>query len=542
MTVVRQTSSLSREDNNRNTAASRYAALESARDPYLRRARQCAALTIPYLMPPSGFGTTTDLPTPFQSLGARGVRTLASKMGLALFPPGTVFFKYLLDDLTVRKIEEQMEQAPGMRGTLEAALAAREKAVGTELEDALFRPAASTSFLHLLVAGNHLLYIPPKGVVRNFRLDQYVVRRDAAGNVLEIIVKEGVSPASLIPEVRAFLNSDKTAPANADRTLDLFTHIQLDFKKNQWTVYQEVKGKRIPGTEGTYPRDKLPWLALRFSSQPGEDYGRSYVEEYLGDLDSLEGLTQTIVEGSAAVARVVFLVSPNGSTSIRTITKARNGDVVSGDANDVSTIQAQKAADLSVARQQATDIAQALAYAFLMHSAVQRKGERVTAEEVRIMAADLDDALGGVYTLLGPEFQLPIARLFEQRMEKNRDVPPLPADMVRPVLITGLEALGRGHDQRNLKLLLTDLAGILGPEGLMTILKPGEVVRRAAAAYGVDPEGLFKSEQDIAQEQQMAQMQQMIQQLGPSGIQSVGRMAQEGMKQAGAATQQPPEA
>ena len=41
----------------------------------------------------------------------------------------------------------------------------------------------------------------------------------------------------------------------------------------------------------------------------GEDYGRGRVEEFLGDLQSLESLTQAITEGSAAAAKVVFLVS-----------------------------------------------------------------------------------------------------------------------------------------------------------------------------------------------------------------------------------------
>ena len=45
-----------------------------------------------------------------------------------------------------------------------------------------------------------------------------------------------------------------------------------------------------------------------------EDYGRSYVEEFLGDLKSLEGLSQSLLESSAASAIVVFMVRPNAVT------------------------------------------------------------------------------------------------------------------------------------------------------------------------------------------------------------------------------------
>ena len=49
------------------------------------------------------------------------------------------------------------------------------------------------------------------------------------------------------------------------------------------------------------------------------------VEEFLGDLRSLEALSQALIEGSAAAAKVVFLVNPAASTKPATIAKAGNG-------------------------------------------------------------------------------------------------------------------------------------------------------------------------------------------------------------------------
>ena len=40
------------EDKNEGRACSRYNAMWQAREPFLRRARQCSELTIPYLIPP----------------------------------------------------------------------------------------------------------------------------------------------------------------------------------------------------------------------------------------------------------------------------------------------------------------------------------------------------------------------------------------------------------------------------------------------------------------------------------------------------------
>ncbi|WP_234049838.1 MULTISPECIES: portal protein [unclassified Xanthobacter] len=513
-------------DQKQATAAQRYAALEGGRDPFLDRGRDCAALTVPYLLPPSGFSPNSKLDTPFQSLGARGQRVLSSKLLLSLFPPNTPFFRYQIDDQAL----QQLTQSDQMRGTVEQALSSREKAVLAEMESALFRPAAFTTLQHLIVVGNVLVYVPPKGRVRVFRLDQYVVKRDASGNLLEIVVKESVARAALPREAAAALADklSKGTPGDEQKDLDLYTRIHLE--GGMWRVYQEICDIVVPGSTGSYTPDALPWLPLRLSVQPGEDYGRSYVEEYLGDLDSLEGLVEAIVEGSAATARVIFVVSPNGTVQLRQFAKARTGDTIAGSADDVGVIQTNRQVDLSVARQQATDIAQSLSYAFMLNAAVQRSGERVTAEEIRYMASELDDALGGVYTLLGAEFQLPVVRLFERRMEKNRQVPPLPHDLVQPQIVTGLQAIGRGYDQQNLKLFVADILQVLGPELAMKFLNPQEFLKRSAASYGIDPGGLLASDEQLAQQEQQAQMMQLVQQLGPQALQQLGGMAQTQMK------------
>ena len=66
-----------------------------------------------------------------------------------------------------------------------------------------------------------------------------------------------------------------------------------------------------PGSQGKSPVDSTPWLPLRFNTVDGEAYGRGRVGQFIGDLKSLEALSQAIVEGSAAAAKVVFTVSPS---------------------------------------------------------------------------------------------------------------------------------------------------------------------------------------------------------------------------------------
>ena len=60
------------------------------------------------------------------------------------------------------------------------------------------------------------------------------------------------------------------------------------------------------------------------------------------------------------------------------------------------------------------------------------------------MASELDDGLGGVYTLLSADYQLPSVRL-ERRMEKRLGVIKLAVDVVQVVIVTGIEAIGRAR-------------------------------------------------------------------------------------------------
>ena len=57
-------------------------------------------------------------------------------------------------------------------------------------------------------------------------------------------------------------------------------------------------GYVLPKSRSTAPKNASPWLPLRFNSVDGEAYGRGRVEEFLGDLKSLEALSQALVEGA----------------------------------------------------------------------------------------------------------------------------------------------------------------------------------------------------------------------------------------------------
>ena len=297
---------------------------------------------------------------------------------------------------------------------METSLQAIEESIMDEVAKA-YRVGLHEALKHLIITGNVLLYMPEDGGLRVFHLDRFIVKRDPMGNVLYIATKEDIAYAALPDVIKEQIGVQK----GKDETCSLYTACCLEGDK--WHVFQDINGSRVPDSEGYFNLDESPFIPLRFSRIDGEDYGRGYVEEYLGDLQSLEALTKAIVEGSAAAAKVLFMVNPNGTTRPRTLAEAPNGGIVQGSQADVSVLQLNKFNDFRVAQETINQIKERLAHSFLITSAQVRNAERVTAEEIRMLSQELESALGGLYSLLSSEMQLPMIKRLMVILNKQRN-------------------------------------------------------------------------------------------------------------------------
>lgn len=517
------------------SAQERYDSLQADREPFLNRAREAAKYTIPALMPPTGTTGASDLYKPFQSLGAQGVNNLSAKMLLALFPPGSSFFRMALDEYSADELSAQDGKT---RQDFEDALAKVERAVMTRLEEVGARVELSEVIKQLIASGNVLVEVMKRGKLRVHLLHSYVVKRDYSGAVLEIVTKQTVSKLSAPPEVLALCEGETDGDRkNQENAKDVDIYTRVSRTESNWTVHQEVCGKIVPGTEGTYPLDTPAFIALRFTALPGEDYGRGHVEEYIGDLMSLESLSQSIVEFAAVAAKILFFVDEAGVTSKAAIARTASGGFVDGKATDVTVLQLEKSQDFSVAKTVADDIARRLAQAFLMNSSVQRDAERVTAEEIRYLAQELEQTLGGVYSVQAQELQRPLVGRLLFEMQRTGDLPALPKNVVRPEIITGVEALGRGADLTKLDLLISGMDQLFGQEVVAKYINPGEYSRRRATSLGIDVAGLIRTDAEVQQMTQQQTAQSMAEKAIP-GAMSMAQSRQEAAQTTPAPEQQ----
>ena len=488
-------------------AKSRYDALTSDRQHFLDIAVQCSELTLPYLIQRDEIRPTfKQLIQPWQAVGAKGVVTLASKLMLALLPPQTTFFK-----LQLRDDKLGTELPAEMRSELDLNFAKIERMVMDSIAASSDRVVVHQALKHLVVGGNALIYMGKDGL-KHYPLNRYVVERDGNGHVIEIVTKELINkkllPKTLVDEK---MTDNIVGSSLHGDDVEIYTHVKLD--NNRWVWYQEAMDKRVPGSEGKAPKNASPWLVLRFNTVDGESYGRGRCEEFLGDLKSLNALSQSIVEGAAAAAKVVFVVSPSSTTKPATIAQAGNGAIVQGRPEDIGVIQVGKTADFNTAMTMMQQLERRLAEAFLILNV--RQSERTTAEEVRLTQLELEQQLGGLFSLLTNEFLVPYLDRKLLVLQRSGELPKIPKDLVNPTIVAGINALGRGQDRESLTTFIGTIAQTLGPEALMQYINADEAIKRLAAAQGIDVLNLVKSmdqqqaemEQQMQQEQDMAMMQ-----------------------------------
>ena len=454
-----------------------------------------------------------NLKTPWQSVGSKGTVTLAAKLMLALLPPNTSFFKLQIDD----SMMGGEELPPEIRSELDLSFAKVERMIMEDIASSDDRVVIHQALKHLVVAGNALIFMGPTGL-KMYPLNRYAVDRDGDGNVIEIVTREKVSKKlvkNFFPNYTPTVPNEVSAGGGlggvsntyGQDECDIYTHVTLNGKKWEW--YQEIEGKTVPNSNSSAPTETSPWIVLTMNHVDGECYGRGRVEEFIGDLKSLEALSQALVEGSAAAAKVVFTVSPSSTTKPATLAAAGNGAIVQGRPDDIGVVQVGKTADFKTAFDMAQVLSQRISEAFLVLNV--RNSERTTAEEVRMTQNELETQLGGLFSLLTVEFLKPYLNRKLMVAQKKNLIPKLPKKVVKPTIVAGVNALGRGQDAEQLGLFLQTIAQTMGPESIAQYVNPEEVIKRLAAAQGIDTLNLVKSQQELqAEQQQQMQAQQQM--------------------------------
>lgn len=520
------------------TLAQCYDSLERDRSEWLESGHRSAVLTIPSVQPREG-QNNNQLPRQMQSVGARGVANLSSKLGMTLFPTSIPFMRLKIAPADMAELMEkdaQMGDKADVVSEVEASLQMIETQAQDKFQTSGWRPVISAALRQLVVTGNCLIWDRPGGsgpVMVDLR--RYVVERDPEGQLTKCVLKQTISKtdaeAVLGIEISEEMMRSHGSQTNSqttgqdEKTMDLFTGVYR-LENGKMGFHQEIAGMEIPETYRTYAEVECPLMPLRFTPVYGESYGRGFVEDLWGDLTVLTKISQALAEASMIMSKVIFLARPGSMTKPNVINTAPNGAIVVGDGEDISAVQADKSHDLSVSYNVRNDLVASLSKAFLLNSSVQRQAERVTAEEISVVARELEDALGSVYASLADTVQRPVVEYVFAQMKRLGEIVGIP-DSVKPVVATGLEAISRNHKAARISQLLAAIQQVVPPQDLPTFLKVDNIVADLATSLNLPDELYVRSPEEIAQIREQQQQQAAVETLGPEAMRQMGNQQQQ---------------
>jgi hypothetical protein len=513
----------------KKTLKQRYDKAVVKRQPYLDRAREAAKFTIPSLIPPEANTSSTTYEEPNQSIGADGINNLSAKLTLTMLPPNTPFFKFSGDGVKLRQeVEDQGGDPDEEEAAQNDALSKLEQYIKDKVEADGDRIVLGEAVKHLLVGGNTFFVDDKDDGLKHYPLSRYVVKRDYSGNVLFAITTENIAYEVLPEFIQAVLNNKISDTQDAEdkehKEYTLYTCFERN--DNKWQVWQEVEGYKIPESEGTYPIDKCPFIALRYTRIDGEDYGRGLIEEYIGDLRYIDVASKAIKELSLGAAGLKILVDPAGITKAEKLKKTPNGGFCVGGEQDVHVLQTNKNSDLNTIETVTTKVEKRLNRIFLLSQSVTRDAERVTAEEIQYMVKDLEEALGNLYSILSKEFQKPYLIIkYHHLKQTNKKLPDIFKDKnINLTITTGIESLGRSNELQKWSTLIKFMT-----EAQVIVQMGGDaskIMDVCAASLGLDVKGIMPTKEQIAQQQQQTQQAELMKQATPGLVNQIGGAVQ----------------
>ena len=391
-----------------------------------------------------------------------------------------------------------------------------------------FRSRMRTAISQLLVTGDVLMQLLDDLTLKVYRRDNYVTKRDSTGNILYHIVREQIDPLSLSREQLEICDLDfdvLRSKAASDRMEDLYTSCEWEPVTERWVIKQECRGKVINEIE----EKVTPFLSTPFELPPGASYGRGLVEANLGDVRSINELTERLLDHASMASKMLMVTDYNSQVRPTDLAQPTGtviqGRVQGGQVTDVALLKADKGQDFGVANSVRESIRKDLSTVMLMESEQLPTYERASRYHVQRVAMELEGALGGIYSSCADSLQIPLVERIREVMVRRNLLPSIPDDAIEVEAVTGIHALSQETEQQKLLSMLQVMAQ-LGPD-TMSRVNQGTLLDLLMRQSGMYEPGLIKSEQEIQQEIAMQQEQAIQAQAAGQMVQSAGKVVEQ---------------
>lgn len=429
------------------TASEEWDRLRGLRTALERRWEACAIHTHHRLFTHEFFNENyADLRHTWHSVGAQCLNNVTNKVMMVGFSPTRPFMKL---EMPTKLFEGDTRGMTPQQAGSKLAVAELESVKIMDKTRGM-RATLYQSIMNLAGLGNHCLYLPPKANKkenpRGFSVKDYVVRRTGNGDVKHLIIRKKLKFDELEQVVQDAVNAmPKAHQYEDDGDCCHYRSIERN-ERGGYDMKQFIDENELPSQfDASWTEEAMPYRVLVWNLREDNDYGTGLVEDYLGDFTALAELSESKVKAALLASQYRWLFSPTGFTKVGDFKKSKNGDALSGNKDDVFLMESAKQGDLKIVHEIAQDYIQRLARGFLMPSMGTRQAERVTAQEIRMNAQELESSFGGTYSQLARDLQLPVARWLLDRVELP-DFKGTFLENLQPSIVTGLDGLSRGGD------------------------------------------------------------------------------------------------
>lgn len=484
--------------------------MTAAKGNILERCRLYASWTIPSLCEYEGQSDSDEQLKSSVVGGAQLVNHLANRIVDTMFPTDRPFFTLPLTPKADRALDKEHGGDEVAKGK---AILAIKKATSRVETDAMrnlnltaYRPVAVEAIKHAIVTGGAVIHRDEDGTRSVYGIQDYCSSRDLRGRLLKVLLRDTKLYQDLDDETKADLETAHPGRYKDESEVEIFTMYQR--VGDLWHSKQGADNVLLSGTEDTYRDKDFPCLDLTWNLARGDNYPRGLVEDHSPTFHNVNVVTEAVIDLIGIAADIKFLVNPGSVLDISELNASERGSYHLGTKDDITSPEFKQRAELEVMRSQVSEWFRMLSQAFLLNSGTVRDAERVTAEEIRAYARELESAFGGLYSKLALSWQQREAEYLIATLNlgdyalKEFDV----------VVATGLESLSREGQLDALRMAISDLAMLDAvPEDIRGVLDARAFTEFVFTNRGVMLAQFVLSQEQLAAKNEQAQQQQQQQ-------------------------------
>lgn len=533
----------------------RYEDIRAKRDPFMREAKTMAELVIPGMyddeMGACGFGSDKFL-TANQSLIMRGTRMMAWSMATVILPINADNFSRTIDESVAQQLQqldqlqELSAQGDGLSGPNFTPISVQynqeflrdDNIVKRKIQSSNHQETLARCFFHTLIGGISVFAHLNEREAKTYTIQNSAVVFDSAYNPVEVIVEDWLPLVELPIEVRTKLigSKDITNLPSDQQFVHVLTQ-QLRTPKG-YSIKTEIEGIpiRSEGFEWDSPPHVTPLIPLPFEFVNGKDpFPVGWLTLNRGDLNSFEDLSMAMESMTHAAKVIILAMTPGSRVTQEELEKAWGLFVIpSGD--DPKAIN-MLAAPIAQNLQQMAGLLDAkkrdIQLAFGMDFAIQRPGERVTAEEIQTLREGLQKLQGSTFKQSERTFQSRHIRNQFYYLEQKGLVRKIDEDTFDLTLTAGLQATEAQNEIMKMDQVLARSAQLEQAPGPFS---KDATLRWYATKFKLDVTDKLLNPEQQAEQLGIGQLLTMVRQLGPQGPSIVANMLSNLMQQGSAGT------